>query len=249
MRRFAASTLDEVSEVWVFLNGLLALVVAGAVYKLLHHFWGHDMLLAWDQLFKSGSILSGLGRVWFIFAWAAAGPLFAVFILHERASSYDTRGLLLLKGWWISLNAGVFEELIFRGFIFLSGMVVVRFMNTITFGFEKWFALHVEMPLADWFTFHALHAQLAGNPNWVFGGALVLAAGLFRNEHGYLGLFGYINSWFIGMVMFYLVFHYGIVAAIVAHVLYDAIIFTIIALTSMPESPLSRALRGALDRW
>lgn len=43
----------------------------------------------------------------------------------------------------------------------------------------------------------------------------------------YLGWFGFINSWFIGLYFFCLTFTFGLIAAIVVHVTYDVLIFVI----------------------
>jgi hypothetical protein len=67
----------------------------------------------------------------------------------------------------------------------------------------------------------------------LIGAALVLASVKFRDAHHeedlpwFLNLFRKINAWFGGMVMFWLMLNFGLLTAIVAHVLYDAIVFTI----------------------
>jgi hypothetical protein len=206
------------------------------------------MLMSFNELNKHGSVLSGLGKVWFIFAWATVVPLLAVYLLKGRSVSYDSRTEQIVKGWWISLNAGVFEELTFRVFLFLAAMVIEPWVNVITFGLERWLTVNVEVPVANWATLHALQPQFTAHPNWVFAGAIITASVWFRNGHKYLGPIGYINSWFIGMVMFYLVFNYGLVTAIVAHFVYDAIIFTIGGLTSERAIPARRAFGRSLGR-
>jgi hypothetical protein len=53
------------------------------------------------------------------------------------------------------------------------------------------------------------------------------------------GKFSKANVWAVGMVMFWLLFNYGLIAAILAHFLYDLCVFTAIALTAplQPHSP------------
>ena len=106
------------------------------------------------------------------------------------------------------------------------------------FDLTEWIYVHWLVPLANWSTFHALQPQLMHSGSWVFGAAIVSASVSFRNAHKHLGFIGYVNSWFLGMVFFYLMFNYGLLTAIAAHFLYDAIIFTV-------EALLSRKPRGS----
>ena len=102
----------------------------------------------------------------------------------------------------------------------------------------KWLYTAVLVPLANLVTLGALQPYLLSETtSWVLGAAIVTAAGAFRKAHEYLGYFGMVNAWFIGMVFFYLALNYGLITAIVAHILYDVIIFTLRALLSEPGSP------------
>ena len=215
-----------------------ALIGAFVVFLVLRFFWGDDMLVNFDQLTEKGFVPAGLGKVWFIFVWALAVPLVVVLVFRRRSVSDHPREAQVGRGLWLSLNAGVFEELIYRWLIFVNAMVLLRFFNFITFGFVKFFYTHALIPLADFTTFHALHPYLLHDGSWVFGAAIVSAAARFRSEHAYLGFLGWVNSWFMGMLLFYLMFNYGLATAIVAHFLYDAIIFTFRGLTS--EKPQYR---------
>lgn len=202
------------------------------IFGIFHFFWGRYMLTSFGELMEPGFVLEGLGRVWFIFAWGLGTTVLAIFVLDGRAYSRESRSVLVGKGLWLSLNAGVFEEIIYRALIFLSAMVTLPFLNFITRGFFRWFYTELLVPLANWTTFHALQPQLMHPSGWVFGAAVVSAAAAFRKVHWYLGYLGWVNSWFLGMTMFWLMFNYGLVTAIVAHALYDAIIFTLLGLTA-----------------
>lgn len=69
----------------------------------------------------------------------------------------------------------------------------------------------------------------------------------FRDQHEYLGWFGWINSWFMGMVFFWLLFNYGLFTAIAAHALYDMIILVMVALFARRPSGLYDRLRSDYD--
>ena len=223
------------SKVTLMYLGLLA--GSGLLYGTLHHFWGRYVLLNFSQLEGRGFVSAALGRVWFVFAWAVVGSL----ILNAigQSSSSLPRGVQLIKGWWLSLNAGVFEELIYRWLMFFTAMIVLPFFNFITFGLTKWFYMHLLVPLANWATFHALAPQLHSTASWTIGAAIVSASISFRDVHE--GAIGKVNAWFIGMLLFWLVFHYGLLTAIVVHVLYDGIIFTLRAILS--ERPIAAYAR------
>jgi hypothetical protein len=208
----------------VTLSYLLYMVPSACFLWFLNHFWGDKILLTFHDLQGKGFAPEGLGHVWFIFAWGFVVTLGAGLLLGR--SSDTPRVIAVLKGWWVSLNAGVFEELIFRWMVFFSAMVLIPFVNWLTLGLVKWFYVHVSIPIANFFTFHALDAQLHDPRSWVLGAALISASISFRDRHKYLGPIGWVNSWFGGMVLFWLVFHYGLLTAIVAHILYDVVVFT-----------------------
>jgi Type II CAAX prenyl endopeptidase Rce1-like len=240
LRRFTLSTLDD-PPFLVTVTYLGMFLVALFIYAVTHDLGGGHMLLSIKQLEKNGFSAAGLGKVWFIFAWALAAPLFFA-LLGYRTVSDDPRDVQFAKGLWVSLHAGVFEELMFRGYLFLAAMVVESWINF--FGIEKWLVTNIDWPIANFLTFHAFHNQVAAHPQWIFAGAITTAAMWFSKGHKHLGWVGAVNSWFIGMVMFFLVLNYGLLTAIVAHVLYDVIVFTVYAITSEREygSPVLRAL-------
>lgn len=195
----------------------------GALYLVLHFFWGSHMVVTIGQLVGHGLVLSALSSVWFIFAWAIIVTLIVAAI--SRPWSDMSRINLIARGWWVSLNAGVFEEVIYRILILLIAMVVLTFLNWATFGLVAWLYGVVLAPLANFFTFHALAPQLL-HQGWLLGASIVFAAGRFRKAHTHLGLLGLVNAWFMGMVLFWLLFNYGLLAAIAAHVIYDVVVFT-----------------------
>lgn len=225
------SALDESMPV-LTLNYVLTFMLTGLVLLVLALFWGDELLMSFSDLTVGEASGDGLGQVWFIFVWALAVTL-TLLAIRGRGYSYTSRPIRLVKGMWISLNAGVFEELIFRWLLFFIAMIMLPFFNIITFGLVKWLYVELFIPVANFFTFGALEPHLMGS-SWVLGAAIISVNADFRDGHKYLGTLGWVNSWFIGMVMFYLVLNYNIQTAIVAHVAYDALIFAIAALAVKP---------------
>ncbi|HMO22056.1 MAG TPA: hypothetical protein PKC98_13950, partial [Candidatus Melainabacteria bacterium] len=69
---------------------------------------------------------------------------------------------------------------------------------------------------------------------------LISANSRFRDGHKYQGFLGWVNSWFLGMVFFYMTLTYGLVAAIAVHFLYDMIIFLVIYIDMVIERARGR---------
>lgn len=227
MKREDENSIFELPSMLLTLSYAVLFTLNGILLAFLAFFWGDSLLLSFSDITRGDVSGEGLGHVWFIFVWALAVTLL-LFLLKGRSYSYDSRLIRSIKGAWASLNAGIFEELVFRWMLFFIAMITLPFFNFITFGLVKWFYVELLIPVANWSTFGALEPHLMSG-SWVLGAAIISVNADFRDGHKYLGLLGWVNSWFIGMVMFYLVLNYNLQTAIVAHVLYDLIIFSIAA--------------------
>ncbi len=143
---------------------------------------------------------------------------------------------ILFAGFGISLWAGIMEELCFRWIIFLSAVVVIPFMDWLLLGFMGIHVVHwvysILCTIADFFTLGYLHPYLVNGYGWAVGAAIISSNGKFRNGHGYQGLIGLTVSWFLGMYFFWVMFTYGLIAAMVVHFLYDLFIFLLIAVAA-----------------
>lgn len=181
----------------------------------------------WDHTF-----LQLLSVSWPVLAWG--GGITLLFTLGRRRSpqaDVDPQGILI-GGFLISLWAGVMEELCFRWLLFLASIATVTFFNFLFFGWLGFGIIEhlmqwIFLPVADFFTLGKLHGLLFHPTGWAVGGAIIAANARFRNGHAYLGALGFVNSWFIGMYMFWLLFNYGLPAAMLVHFLYDMLIFGI----------------------
>lgn len=220
--------LNPLQVTWYYLSKFLGLLV---IFFILRHFWGEYMLLDLGDLKGDGTVsLHGLGHIWWFGLWALAAGTLSAYV-SSQSISVDDKTTALFKGWWFALNAGVWEELIYRWLLFVTSMVVLPFLNFITFGLVKWFFGTLFVPFANFMSFHSLEAQLHYGP-WFFGAALVSAAADFRKAHNHLGPLGAVNAWFAGLVLFYVMFHYGILTAIVAHILFDVVVLTMMAVAA-----------------
>lgn len=186
---------------------------------------------------------------WPIFLWGA----FAQTLLcskkyehHEIVNAEEN----WVKNMFVSLMAGVFEELTFRWVFLYSSFIGIAVSNFIFFGFishsleiPRLISEYISNPLANLATFEQ-YDFLVGK-GWWFGAAVLAANAKFRDGHKYQGLIGIINSWYIGLFLFDIMFKYGIISAIAIHFLYDVMIFTIIYFNAVSQrSALQQKFNG-----
>lgn len=205
----------------------LGLVVIGLAYTMLRS-WLNVPFGFSEPWTSHGSVIDGLGSVWFIFVWGAGLALLGGLLrIVRRTPRANEPGEIFIEGTWISFNAGFFEEIIYRWLALFGSMIVLKILNVITFGFIKWLYMSILVPFTNWVSFDLLEPQLYGNYGWLFAAGIVSASFRFSSGHEYQGTLGVINSWYIGLFMFFLMFHYGLWVAIIAHILYDLSIFWI----------------------
>jgi hypothetical protein len=173
-----------------------------------------------------------LAGCWPAFAWAAGVTALVAFTTRNSARYNRYAEKILCNGFQVSLAAGVLEEICFRWLIFLGAIVGVKVANFLFFGFigfgvPEWFFLHVFGPLADFTTLGGLGPYLFHPAGWAVGAAMLSANAGFRDGHKYLGFVGYLNSWFMGMYFFWIMFTFGLPIAIAAHFIYDMLIFIV----------------------
>lgn len=169
-----------------------------------------------------------------IFIWGGSVTFIAGLFKTFEKRILDEAHEILQKGFLVSLIAGVFEEIIFRWILFFSAIIGVQISNFLFFGFlGEWAELpriiywYIAAPITNFFTgFHL--DWLLYDKGWIVGAAACSANAKFRTEHAYLGTIGWLNSWFIGFFLFWIMFKFGLPAAILVHFLYDMIIFAII---------------------
>lgn len=179
-----------------------------------------------------GTVKEWLWSAHFVFAWGFGITIISSIFTRNSQKENDNAEAGYVGGIITSILAGVLEEISFRWLIFLSAIATTKFFNWLLFGFAgwgflKWLHLTIFGPLANFFTMGFLENQLINPEMWAVGAAMLYANGLFRDGHKYQGLFGLINSWFGGMFFFWMMYTYGLPAAILVHFLYDFGIYTI----------------------
>lgn len=177
---------------------------------------------------------------WPMFAWGIGFTALVALITRNHPDYNAQAEILFAQGFINSTIAGIFEEISFRWIIYYSQMVTYSILNFIFFGWLgfglfEWFFLHITGPLANFFTLGYLAPYLFSPLGWIVGSAIITSNGSFRNGHLKNGFVNYVNSWFIGMYLFYIMFQHGLVAAIAVHFLYDFFIYAIIYYDALLE--------------
>jgi hypothetical protein len=195
-------------------------------------------LIAPFKLFEfwhiKGSLLDAVMNAWPIYLWGiSATALLAVF---RSGVPDEDPGDILIKGTFISIRAGILEEIAFRWLIFFLAIIIIPAIDWALLGFMgvhwvKWLSVFVAS-VANIFTLGYLEDYLLGGYGWVVAAAVISANSNFRDGHRYLGWLGYVNSWFLGMYFFWVMFTYGIIAAIFIHFLYDFCVFAAAAVAT-----------------
>lgn len=226
-------------SITIFYTALTAIAYA-LYYYLTPLSPNHSATLTVGDLWQwPGQPLAGLRQVWWLFAWGF-GLQFVVQIwqvIQRRPKEAGLR-LMIKHGLWVSGHAGLFEELVFRLYGFLAAMSLLEYINHLVAGWLSTAATSAILPVADAVTLGFLHQQLRAEP-WSVGVAIIIGSWFFSSAHIHYGRFSKVNVWLIGLVMFWLTFNYGLLTAILAHIIYDFAVYVAIALSSpfQPHAP------------
>ncbi|HEY9774625.1 MAG TPA: hypothetical protein V6C81_12550 [Planktothrix sp.] len=229
----------------------LIMALSCAVFiGVVNYFWPWAIPFKFFELWQpKGTITEWLWTSRWILGWGTGVTLLMAFLHRDKLSEIRNAESEYLKDCRTAIQAGVLEEICFRWLQFMAFIVTARVANFLFFGFlgfgvPHWLMLHFFGPVSNWFTLGLLGAYLINPANWVVGLAIIKANSSFRDGHKYLGLFGFINSWFIGMFFFYLMFQYGLLAGIIVHALYDFLIFTVKYLHMLYERAAGTGAEG-----
>lgn len=223
---------------------LISAVLSIFVLPCILYFFPTSVPFRFFELWKvEGHFLQWIQSALPLFLWGAGVTiLLSIFTFNEPDHNRDAE-TIMAGGVIISIFAGVVEEIFFRWLFFLLHIIFVKISNFLFFGFlgfgiAEWLYVHFFGPIANWATLHSLQEYLFHPSGWAVGTAMLSTNAFFRDGHKYLGLLGFVNSWFIGMYCFWIMFHYGLLAAIIVHFLYDLLLFVIRYLDMVIERSL-----------
>lgn len=227
------SNKDEEEQGNYLVSAAFSLVTIGLTYWLFPNVIPFSFLEFWKL--DNNMILEGIKSSWIIFCWGAVVTLFiCVFTRNSGSQNHDAEEMLGI-GVLMSLWAGIVEEIVFRWIFFFSAIVALRFCNFFLFGLTEWFFNAIVGPISNIFTLGKISGLLYHPLGWFIGAAIISANAKFRNGHKYQGWFGYIDSWFFGLFLFWILFKYGLPACIAVHFLYDIFTFVIVYIDEVIE--------------
>ncbi len=171
---------------------------------------------------------------WPLYLWGF-GTTMILLLSSSINATPGTFGEKFVDGTVQSALAGVLEEIAFRWLLFFAAFVSLPIFNWILGGFMgfdliRWLYVDILCPIANFFTLGYLDSYLNQESAWVVGAAMISTNGQFRNGHAYQGPFGFVNSWFGGMYLHWVVFNYGLLPAIAIHFFYNFTICTLVAI-------------------
>lgn len=243
----ALSTDEETDPFKAFVINAIALIVWGlfsaAFCAVVNFWWPHIIPYEFFDLWKSKGTLAD---------WLAAGtPMFIWAVVLNSAILFSTRNKPeqnkhaeagLTVGLIRSVWAGISEEILFRWLIYMGAFATAACCNFLFFqgwwfhfGTTEWFQIHIAGPWAD-FTSNGYMREYLNNPtNWMMGAAIIASNTQFRDGHKYQGIVGVVNSWYGGLFLFYIMFKFGLPAAIVVHAGYDILCYVVAYFDSIVE--------------
>ncbi|QVQ51782.1 hypothetical protein J4H86_23945 [Spiractinospora alimapuensis] len=177
-------------------------------------------------------VVGGLAATWPVFVWALVLAVVpgCVWVARGLTTPFTPREHAVL-GLWVSVSSGLFEELRYRWLFLVGTPVFLAVANLVTFGLVEWVYTAGLVPVANVVTLGILEPELTTG-GWLLGATIVSVNAGFRKAHAYQGVFGWLNAWFIGMVLFFVLFNHGLVTAVVVHIGYDLVLFTVAAVLS-----------------
>lgn len=208
---------------------IILAVIALVIVQLAEWIYAESIPYDFFHFWKiGGSMTEAVKNSWPWLVWGSSMNL--VLYYSEKGHAPDKGADYLSAGLVISTKAAIGEEISFRWFIFYAAILTAKVGNWVLFGFmghgiPEWFFDHAVGPLVDFVTFGWLHSILFSPEGWAVGAAVVATTGKFRDGHEYQGVFGWTNSWFLGLYFMYVMFHYGLPAAMAVHFVYNMTIF------------------------
>lgn len=179
-----------------------------------------------------GNVVEWLSFGWPMLLWGVSASCICITIDHVFDKNLKTvkdpgTGSVLLGAFLVSTWAGIAEEICFRWLIFLNGLWLAKVVSLVFCGLPEWIYLHIMGPIANFATLNLMEPLLFHPASWAVGSSILATNGFFRDGHKYQGLLGYINSWYIGMFLFWVAMTHGLLAAIFLHFLYDLLVFSL----------------------
>ena len=181
---------------------------------------------------KAG-VFEELAFRWLLFQVAIFTFAFDQFLINWLNGMGFISAILSWHWFWILVSALLINALAVFGFIIAANsnngwltllgilMVVPAILLdlAIILLFSKWWYTGVLFPITNFATLGKLGSIF--EMVWTVPAAMISVNWKFSSGHIYQGPIGWIHSWVMGMLMFWLMFNFGLFAAMLVHALFD----------------------------
>lgn len=210
--------MDEDGEVFAWLKSIVFLFPFFVIVAIVEYFWPEVIPFTLFQVWTFTSTTSSIA--WVLFAMVVAGVVIQglTCLWHKNRLIYSNIRVHESLFWPSILRGPIYEEIYYRWLAFYTTMISLHVLHW--WGILEWLYGHMLIPIATFMTLHQVDWMFVTVP-WYIGGALISVNVKFRDQHTYQGLRGLITSWYLGVALFYIMFHHGLLVAIIAHSLYN----------------------------
>ena len=164
-------------------------------------------------------------KYWYIFFTITISNFIGLFVFDNIRVETKKPVDQLIGGSIASIFAGISEEIVYRWLWFFSAIGTIALTDWFSGGFLFGHGLtYLVYIFTKYFVNLATFGILTDyiySPNWLVGAAMMTAALEFRKGHEQYGVTGYWFSWYFGLFTQVIVFKFGIMPAIVVHILVD----------------------------
>ncbi len=218
----------------------LITVVFFSVVALVKYLWPDSIPFGFFEFWRFTGTWPGFGCIIAISAvWNAIENAIAARhkFKDDPEPSRNARGLFPFS-LYIGIKPAVTEETFFRWILFYVEIIAFKMSNIIACGITGVLHNWIFGPFVNLVSFGFLEPWLFHESSWAVGAALIFSCGRFRDGHMYQGFWGWLCSWFFGLFAFYVMFNYGLPAAMTAHFAFN---FTAVYAFYLTEK--------AMERW
>jgi hypothetical protein len=189
----------------------------------------------WEFWESKGDIIVWIRAGAPLFLWAFVFFSLFLFFVTKTAKNknidltYLPNAEIFKKEFFKIITKNFFAGVLFRWLAFLAAMVVLQFgdyLSDLVWGgiFEK-AQSNLASHVVNYLTLGFLKGYIFHEAGWFVGAALLVANTLsISNDNKDYRFYRYINRWFVGFFLFWVMFNYGLGASIFVHIIYEIII-------------------------
>lgn len=221
----------------IFLTILVVLIVVIVVNSV----WPNLIPFETFEFWRNNRIIEGIKAFWWLSLFGIAVVLITSIYRYNLVRGYTIKKF---TKYWLYVKKmpaekefvsksfervfhGIWEEILFRWLLFFMTIISAQIVDYLLLGFAgfgivEWIFIYIVRPVMNFISLGKIHWLLYHPAGWFVGLAAISVNQGFATGHvREYKVLGYLSSWFLGFVLFWIIFTYGIVTAIIIHFLYD----------------------------